>query len=230
MLGWPDFTSLCPGPLLQNVVQSVMQAAAHIPSEIREAPRPTKNVNFDLAGGRWFARDQANHAKVVQLIQQHVGPQERVVVGGTSIPLHAVIQRMLLSLWYMEKCWSNKIDLTNKEVEAYWRTVGQFAHDWRALQWQPTVWVHWTCVHSGWFAAQYRNVYIFPSIPTRRRNVEFKMDIRPSFLGHKISRPYFSARAFTHVLELDALDVGLQVWHALHDTKDKKRHIPRRNA
>ena len=48
-------------------------------------------------------------------------------------------QRMLLSLWYMEKCWSNKIGLTNKEVEWYRRAVGQFANDWRALQWQPTV-------------------------------------------------------------------------------------------
>ena len=79
------------GPLLRSVVQSVMQEVAHTPSEIRDALRPTKDGNFDLAGGRWFARDEANHAKVVQLIQQHVGPQERVVVGGTSIPLHAVI-------------------------------------------------------------------------------------------------------------------------------------------
>ena len=155
------------GPLLRSVVQSVMQAATHIPSEIRDAPRPTKDGNFDLAGGRWFARDQANHAKVVQLIQQHVGPQERVVVGGTRIPLHAVIQRMLLSLWYMEKCWSNKIGLTNKEVESYRWAVGQFANDWRALQWQPTVWVHWTCVHSGWFAAKYRNFYIFLASPPK---------------------------------------------------------------
>ena len=86
------------GPLLRSVVQFVMQAAAQILSEIRDAARPTKDGNFDLAGGRWFARDQAKHAKVLQLIQQHVGPQERVVVGGTSIPVHAVIQRMLLSL------------------------------------------------------------------------------------------------------------------------------------
>ena len=42
-------------PLLRSVVQSVMQAAAPIPSEIRDAPRPTKDGNFDLAGGRWFA-------------------------------------------------------------------------------------------------------------------------------------------------------------------------------
>ena len=31
-------------------MQSVMQAAAHIPSEIGDAPQPTKDGNFDLAG------------------------------------------------------------------------------------------------------------------------------------------------------------------------------------
>ena len=155
------------GPLLQSVVQSVMQAVAQIPSEVRDAPRPTKDCNFDLAGGRWFARDQANHAKIVQLIQQHVGPQERVVVGGTSIPLHAVIQRMLLSFWCMEKWWSNKIGLTNEEMESFRRAVRQFANDWRVLQWQPTVWVHWTCVHSGWYAAEYRNLFFFLASPRK---------------------------------------------------------------
>ena len=53
------------------------------------------------------------------------------------------------------------------------------------------------------------------------------MDIRHLFSGYKISRPYFSAHAFTHVLELDALDVGLQMWHVLHDTNYKKRRIGR---
>ena len=34
-------------PLLRSVVQSVMQVAAHIPSEIKDAPWPTKDGNFD---------------------------------------------------------------------------------------------------------------------------------------------------------------------------------------
>ena len=38
------------GPLLWSVVQFVMQAAAHIPSEIRDAPRPTEYGYFDSAG------------------------------------------------------------------------------------------------------------------------------------------------------------------------------------
>ena len=169
-------------PLLRSVVQSVMQAATHIPSEIRDAPRPTKDGAFDLAGGRWFARDRTKHAKVVQLIQQHVGPQERVAIARTSIPLHAVIHRMLPSLWYMENCRSNKIGLTNKEGESYRRAVEQFAIDWRALQWQPTVWVHWTCVHSGWFAAEYRNLYIFFQHPHRKAECGVQ-DGHPPFIS-----------------------------------------------
>ena len=39
-------------PVLRSLVQSVMQAAAHIPSAIRDALRLTKDGNFDLAGGK----------------------------------------------------------------------------------------------------------------------------------------------------------------------------------
>ena len=101
---------------------------------------------------------------------------------------------------------------------------GGFANDWRALQWQPTVWVHWTCIHSGWFAAEYRNFYIFSSIPTERRNVEFKMDMRHLYMFYNNIAPIF------HMLELDAFEVGLRTWHGLHGTKDKKRRIGRRNT
>ena len=56
------------------------------------------------------------------------------------------------------------------------------------------------------------------------------MDIRHSFLSYKILRPYFSARAFTHVPDLDALNLALHIWLALDGTKDKKRHIGQRKA
>ena len=227
-------------PLLRSIVQSVMQATAHIPSEIRDAPQPTKDINFDLEGGRWFAPDETKHAKVVQLIQRHVGPQERVAIVGASIPLHGVIHRMLLSLWEMEKCWSNKIGLTTKELESYRWAAEHFAIDCCSGNPQCGCIGHVSILGGSrpsttLYIFPPRNFHLFPRkfknfscIPTERWNVEFKMGIRQSFLGYKISRPYFSARAFTHVLELDDLDVGLQMWHALHDTKDKKRRIGRR--
>ena len=103
--------------------------------------------------------------------------------------------------------------------------MGQFAIDWRALQWHPTVRVHWTSsILRGSRLSTTINIVFF-SISTERRHVDCKMDIPHSFLGYKISRPYFMARQFTHLLELDAPYVGLQICRTLHDTKDKKRSI-----
>ena len=65
------------------------------------------------------------------------------------------------------RCWSKKIGSTHKEVESYRRAVGQFAIHWCALQWQPRVWLHWTCVHSWWFAAECRNFIFFPASPPK---------------------------------------------------------------
>ena len=75
---------------------------------------------------------------------------------------------MLLGLWYVEKCWSNKVGLTNKEVESDRRVVAQFAMDCRVLQWQPTLWVHWKCVYFGWFVAEYHNLKKISNIPIKR--------------------------------------------------------------
>ena len=75
-------------------------------------------------------------------------------------------------------------------------------------------------------------------------DIHLELDVPPSvgMLGKKKLR-YSAANhpewthvqcdhtvGFTHVLELDDLHVGLQMWHALHDKKDKKQHIGRRKA
>ena len=65
-----------------------------MPSVIRDAQRPTEHDNFDLAGGRWFARAETKHTKVVQLM----GHEERVAVDGTRNPLRAGIHCILLRL------------------------------------------------------------------------------------------------------------------------------------
>ena len=111
------FTARALSPLLRSVAQTIMHADAHILSKMRDAARPTKDGNLDLAGGRWCAGDQPKHTKVVQLIQQHVGAHKCMAVDGTSITVHAGIYCTLLSIWYIETFCSNKIGLTNKEVE-----------------------------------------------------------------------------------------------------------------
>ena len=69
--------------------------------------------------------------------------------------------------------------------------------------------MHWVVCHSHALAARHLNFYMFSSIPTERRNVEFKLDVTHCFKGWKLSQPQASTRGFALVLELAALDTGL---------------------
>lgn len=80
---------------------------------------------------------------------------------------------------------------------------------WGALKWKVSTWVHWVVCHSHALATRHQNFYMFSSIPTERRNVEFKLDVTHCFKGWKLSRPQASVRGFALVLELAALDIGL---------------------
>ena len=63
----------------------------------------------------------------------------------------------------------------------------------------------------------HRNFYLFSSIPTERRNVEFKLDVTHCFKGWKLSQPHASRKGFALVLDLSALDVGI----LLHDARKR---------
>ena len=80
---------------------------------------------------------------------------------------------------------------------------------WSALGWKVSTWVHWVVCHSHALATRHLNFYMFSSIPTERRNVEFKLDVTHCFKGWKLSRPHACTRGFALVLELAALDIGL---------------------
>jgi hypothetical protein len=80
---------------------------------------------------------------------------------------------------------------------------------WSGLGWKVSTWVHWVVCHSHALADLHHNFYLYSSIPTERRNVEFKLDVNHCFKGWKLSQPQASTRGFALVLELAALDVGL---------------------
>lgn len=77
--------------------------------------------------------------------------------------------------------------------------------------------------HSTALAKLHLNFYLFSSIPTERRNVEFKLDLHHCFKGWKLTKPQASAKGFALVLNLAALDVGLQL-HAARK-RGRKRAI-----
>lgn len=99
---------------------------------------------------------------------------------------------------------------------------------WGALGWKVSTWVHWTVCHSSALADLHLNFYLFSSIPTERRNVEFKLDVTHCFKGWKLSRPQASLRGFALVLELAALDKGLLLEAArkggVKKNRKRKRH------
>ena len=80
---------------------------------------------------------------------------------------------------------------------------------WQCLGWKVSTWVHWVVRHSSALAKLHKNIYIFSSIPTERRNVEFKLDVTHCFKGWKLSQPRACVSGFALVLDLAALDVGL---------------------
>lgn len=195
---------------IKRIVHRVALDAAHIPSDQRVAPRPTKVGSFDLTSARLFLERIEIHAEFVAVLAKCL-PSVRVAVSGVQVAYAIVMQRMLAALWYIQKTWRLKENFSDVKVAGYHRAVCEFATLWKALQWKPTVWIHWVVHHSPFFARTLRNFYFFSSIPVERRNVEFKLDVRHCFQGWKLSRPYLTWRALQHVLELGALDVGLQI-------------------
>ena len=90
---------------------------------------------------------------------------------------------------------------------------------WRSLQWKASVWVHWVVCHSSFF--RYRNLYCFSSIPTERRHSLFKMDLRHCYLGYSMSRPHLARRGLLHVVNMHALDLGLELYTLAFGKKNR---------
>jgi hypothetical protein len=111
----------------------------------------------------------------------------------------------------------------NQASHQYFQLVTRFGDIWAALKWKVSTWVHWVVCHSHALAVRHRNFYMFSSIPTERRNVEFKLDVTHCFKGWKISRPHACTRGFALVLDLAALDTGLLLEAARAADQEIKR-------
>ena len=69
-----------------------------------------------------------------------------------------------------------------------------------------------TVCHSPALVDLHHSIYLFSSIPTERRNVEFKLDVTHCYKGWKISRPYACTFGFAHVLNQSSLDIGILLY------------------
>ncbi len=67
---------------------------------------------------------------------------------------------------------------------------------WHALGWKVSTWVHWVVCHSPILADLHHNFFLFSSIPSERRNVQFKRDIVQCFKGFKLSNPTMAKHGY----------------------------------
>ena len=95
---------------------------------------------------RLFVNSPDRHGTVVECIKQHA-PHLQVTFDGAPLYYFAVVRILLRSFHGMHSLWSLPSTLTPHQVVAHADLVGAFGKAWHALQWKPTVWVHWTVAH-----------------------------------------------------------------------------------
>ena len=196
---------------IRTVLGHIASDAAHIPSDMRLQPLLPKPGQMDITTCQVFLKQPERFAEIEEVVNTKMGVVW-VGEGAGRIPFHAVVGRMLRMLAFMNRMWRAPGGLTGQEICAYEKAVRCFGVDMGLLRWKPAHWCHWVLVHSVQVAKLYRNFSIFSSIPTERRHVEFKMDIRHCFQGYKLSKVALAHRYAPHILQMDALDIGLRLW------------------
>jgi hypothetical protein len=196
---------------LLELMQSLSMEAEGLPEADRVAPRRTTPGTLDLTAANIFVKATERHA----LIAQYARTIKRIFpFEGGKINLGVAMEMLLESLQGLHKFWRQNTPLTNADLDKYHALASRFGKVWQTLGWKVSTWVHWTVRHSHALGRIHRNFYLFSSIPTERRNVEFKMDITHCFKGWKLSNPQASTRGFALVLDLAALDVGMLLHQA----------------
>ena len=162
--------------------------------------------SIDLTTAHYFLSGTVHIAKVVSAIQRHM-PDTMITYNHTCpLLLHVVVKQLLLALHGLYQMWRQKTLFTDADVRMYSMHVDTLQ---TSLGWKPTVWVHWTCAHSLYYAERHRNIYAFSSLPTERRHQTFKLDLRHAFQGWKLASPVVASRFLRCVVEQDALDLSL---------------------
>lgn len=207
-----EFPNRSSGPLKQ-LIQECILISQGLPLPDRLAPRHTKEGTLDLTASTLFITHIESHGRLVQCARD---APRIILFGNGKLSIANAMAILLRTLHSLHAFWRQKKNLTPVDIQNYHALASRFGSLWRALGWKVSTWVHWVVRHSAALAALHQNFYLFSSIPTERRNVEFKMDVTHCYKGWKISRPHASRSGFAHVLNLSALDVGLLLYFARH--------------
>ena len=200
---------------LNDLWGDITQEANRIPVGERVAMRPTKEGSLDITAARMFL-DKAEFKKALVDILETYFPDVRV---GGDIKVSTAVSALLACLSELHTFWRQKTFFNSEQVARIQFLTRKVGAVWEKLGWRPSLWIHWTVAHCAFFAAKYRTIYFFSSIPTEHRNSRFKVELKNSFRGWALRRPLLSRRGLLHVLNMHALDVGLALLKAPQQSK-----------
>lgn len=194
---------------LRALIAKLTTQAHMLPVAQQMAPRATKAGTLDLTASTMLITSKDTHFQIGQIARV---VEKTYPYGGGNVNLGVAVEALLAALSSLHSFWRQKTPLTTEDKKLYRSLATRFGTLWKTLNWKVSTWVHWTVCHSPALADLHSNFYVFSSIPTERRNVEFKIDVRHCYMGFKISRPYASVLGFGHVLNLSALDKGIALY------------------
>lgn len=203
--------------VVRNIRNTLSLEASQVSVEDRIGWRPRTPNQIDLTQAKLFMDKLDFHKEIVDCVRQ--SSLIRVLYKGSEVGLQVPIQVILNLFRRLRVFWQQRTLFTHADIATYTSYASEFGIAWSACGWKSTLWVHWLVEHSPILVKKWRNIACFSSIPTEYRHRTFKLDIKHSFMGNKLTRPRFASRGFAHVLHLHMLDLAL-----LPDTlKNRKR-------
>ena len=201
----------------RRVTDDVMSEARQLPPQEHLTVQRVKEGVVDLTGARLFLTKEHLRKKLLDHLER-AGGARRASYGTGSLLYFAVVRLLLQAFTSLHGLWCQKALLSAGQVAQHRAAVEQFRLAWVGLGWKPTVWVHWVCAHSNFFAATYQTLFAFSSIPTEHRHQRFKADLRNTCSAWKFRDPLRCKGFLKRCVDLDALDQGLRL--------AKKRRLP----
>ena len=109
----------------------------------------------------------------------------------------------------LHSLWRQKAPLTSAELTQHRECARIMGDAWVRMKFKSATWIHWVVAHSTYFATRYKSIYLFSSIPTERKNVPFKRDLRHCYRGGALTTPMLTRNGLAHTVNMNALDIGL---------------------
>ena len=159
-------------PELDGMMHEIKEVCKGMQEAERIAPRPAEEGRFDLTSANAFMANPKWADNIVTIAKARMGNVE--TPAGPLV--WVVLCTLLHQFAHIHRLRRQKEFFTDSDVAMYTNAVDRFREVSGDLRLKPSRWVHWTCAHSPYFAQADKNIYMFSSIPSEKRNSAFKRD------------------------------------------------------